>query len=371
MPQRKPRRLVALGAAALLLALVLYASTFVISYADLFQVQDPLLASDVARLAPARIARLEHVREVEQLRAVLRDARQRGLKVSVAGSRHSQGGHTYTAGGVRLDMRTFNHIVAIDSAAPPAAPTVTVESGATWDEVQRAIASHGLAVKVMQSSNIFTVGGTLSANAHGRDLDVTQVVEVVQRFHLLLADGRILLVSRDSNPELFSLVIGGYGLYGVILDVTLRVARDELYEQQATALDYAAFPAYFAERIKTDTGIVLMLARPSIDPDPASFLREIVVVTWRRAAAGRTGSFQLTEEAHVWRDRFFLGLSRRFDWAKALRWKLQKKIELGSGETRIVSRNNAMRPPLAPLELLRYRSRHDTDIIQEDRKSVV
>src|SRR5207249_4857081 len=71
------------------------------------------------------------------------------------------------------------------------------------------------------------------------------------------------------------------------------------------------------------------------------------------------------EEEHAGPDRFFLGVSRRFDWAKPLRWKLQKKIELGSGETRIVSRNNAMRPPLAPLELLRYRSRHDTDIIQE------
>ena len=361
MVQGKTVRRIALAVAAALLALALYASTFVISYGDLFRSEDPLLASDVARLAPTRIARLEHVREVEQLRAVLRDARERGLKVSVAGSRHSQGGHTYTAGGVRLDMRGFNRILDIDSASP----TVTVESGATWDEVQRAIAPHGLAVKVMQSSNIFTVGGTLSANAHGRDLDVTQVVEVVRRLHLLLADGRILEVSRDSNPELFSLVIGGYGMYGVILDVTLRVARDELYEQQATAMDYAAFPAYFAERIKADTGIALMLARPSIDPDPASFLREIVVVTWRRAAASRTASFQLTAEEHVWRDRFFLGISRRFDWAKALRWKLQKKIELGAGEQRIVSRTNAMRPPLAPLELLQYHSRRDTDIIQE------
>jgi len=361
--QRTTVRRVALGAAAVLLALAFYASTFVFSYGEWFRAEDPLVASDVARIAPARIARLEHVREVEQLRAVLQDARQRGLKVSVAGSRHSQGGHTYTAGGVRLDMRTFNHILAIDSTAP--VPTVTVESGATWDEVQRAIAPHGLAVKVMQSSNIFTVGGTLSANAHGRDLDVTQVVEVVQRFHLLLADGRIALVSRDSNPELFSLVIGGYGMYGVILDVTLRVAREELYQQQATAMDYAAFPAYFAEHIKPDTGIVLMLARPSIDPDPASFLREIVVVTWRHARAGQAASYQLTEEAHVWRDRFFLGLSRRFDWAKALRWRLQKRIELGAGEQRIVSRNNAMRPPLAPLELLQYHSGHDTDIIQE------
>jgi FAD/FMN-containing dehydrogenase len=361
MLQRRTVRRIALGIGAVLLTVALYGSTFVFSYGDWFRADDPLLASDVGRIAPARIARLEHVRAVEQLQAVLRDARARGLKVSIAGSRHSQGGHTYTQGGVRLDMRTFNHVLSIDTIGR----TVTVESGATWDEVQRAIAPHGLAIKVMQSSNIFTVGGTLSANAHGRDLDVTQVVEVVQRFHLLLADGRIALVSRDSSPELFSLVIGGYGMYGIILDVTLRVARDELYEQQATAVDYAAFPGYFAEHIQTDTGIVLMLARPSIDPDPASFLREIVVVTWRRAGAGQAGSFHLTEEAHVWRDRFFLGLSRRFDWAKALRWTLQKKIELGAGEHRVVSRNNAMRPPLAPLELLQYHSGHDTDIIQE------
>ena len=354
-------RRVALAAAAALLFVAFYASTFVVPYGELFRSRDSLVAADVARLAPVRIARLEHVRAVADLQALLRDARQRGLKVSMAGSRHSQGGQTYSAGGVRLDMRTFNRVLAIDTAAR----TLTVESGATWDEVQRALAPHRLAVKVMQSSNIFTVGGTLSANAHGRDLDVTQVVEVVQRFHLLLADGRVLEVSRDSNPELFGLVIGGYGLYGVILDVTLRVAPDELYEQQATVMDYAAFPAYFAEHVQRDSGIVLMLARPSIDPDPDSFLRAIVVVTWRHVGAGATGSFALTEERHVWRDKFFLGLSRRFDWAKKLRWALQTKIELGAGEHRVVSRNNAMRPPLAPLELLQYRSSKNTDIIQE------
>ena len=372
MPDRRPARLTAgrltvALAAAVLLALALYASTFVISYEDLFRAEDPLVRNDVARLAPARVERVDTVREVDQLRAVLREARQRGLKVSISGSRHSQGGHTYTPGGVVLNMRGFNRVRAVD----PVALTITVESGTTWDEVQRAIAPRGLALKVMQSSNIFTVGGTLSANAHGRDLDVTQAVEVVESFRLLLANGNVVQVSRDENPELFSLVIGGYGLYGVILDVTLRVTRDELYEQRAVSMDYREFPGYFARNIKPDSDVVLMLARPSIDPNPASFLREVVVVTWRRAGPGGRGgrggrgSFGLTEEAHVWRDRFFFGLSRRFDWAKSLRWRLQKKVELGAGEARIVSRNNAMRPPLAPLEFLEYHSRRDTDIIQE------
>jgi FAD/FMN-containing dehydrogenase len=354
------RRAVLIGA-VFLLAILAYASSFVISYGDLFRAQDRLVRSDVARLSPARVERVDQVQRLEQLSAALREARERKLKVSISGSRHSQGGHTYTAGAIVLDMRGFNRIRSID----PEAMTITVESGATWDEVQRAIAPRGLALKVMQSSNVFTVGGTLSANAHGRDIDVTQFVEVVESFGLLLADGRVVTVSRTENPELFSLVIGGYGMYGVVLDVTLRVARDELYEQRAVSMDYTEFPGYFARHIKADSDVVLMLARPSIDPSPDSFLRELVVVTWRRAQPGQAGNFELTEEAHVWRDKLFFGLSRRFDWAKSLRWKLQKRVELGSGASRIMSRNNSMRPPLAPLELLDYRSRSNTDIIQE------
>jgi len=355
-----PGRRAAWMLAAIALAFGLYGSTFVVSYDDLFRREDPLLRSDVGRLHPSRVDRVATIHDVDQLKAAVRDARARGLKVSISGSRHSQGGHTYTAGGVVLDMRGFNRVRQID----PTGMTITVESGATWDEVQRAIAPRGLALKVMQSSNIFTVGGTLSADAHGRDVDVTQVVEVVESFRLLLADGTVLSVSRDENPELFSLVIGGYGLYGVILDVTLRVTRDELYEQSAVSVDYRQLADHLERHVLNDPGVALMLARPSIDPDPASFLREIVVVTWRHARPAE-GRFALTEEAHVARDRFFFGLSRRFDWAKTLRWRLQKKIELGTGGVRLVSRNNSMRPPLAPLEFLDYHSRRDTDIIQE------
>jgi decaprenylphospho-beta-D-ribofuranose 2-oxidase len=339
----------------------LYAGSFAWDYSALWRRPDPLLADDYARLTPTRVARATQAADVAELQAVLADARARNLKVAISGSRHSQGGHTYTANGVALNMRRFNRVLAIDTVQR----TVTVQSGATWDEVQRALAPRGLAIKVMQSSNIFTVGGTMSANAHGRDLDVMQMVDVVQRFGLLMADGRVVEVSRTDNPELFGLVIGGYGMYGIILDVTLRVTRDVLYEQRATTVDYRAFPAFFADTVQRDTAIALMLVRPSIDPNPASFLKDLVVVTWRNAPAATPASFALTEEANVARDRFFLGISRKADWAKTLRWKLQTRVELGAGTRRIMSRNNAMRPPLAPLELLEYHSSRDTDIIQE------
>src|SRR5262249_23070035 len=169
-PKRRRRartgRLVVAAVALLVLIVGAYASTYVIEYGEMFATPDPLLREDYSRLSPAFASQVTDIRKVEELQAVLKDARERKLKVSISGSRHSQGGHTYVAGGVVLNMRQFSRVPAIDTTGP----TIIVQSGATWDEVQRAIAPHGLAIKVMQSSNIFTVGGTLSANAHGRDL---------------------------------------------------------------------------------------------------------------------------------------------------------------------------------------------------------
>src|SRR5436309_14229593 len=80
-------------AAAVLLAVVLYGSTFVVSYRDLLRQHDPLLAADAARIAPARAPAVAAAPAREPLQAELRDARQRGLKASGPGSRHSHGWH--------------------------------------------------------------------------------------------------------------------------------------------------------------------------------------------------------------------------------------------------------------------------------------
>lgn len=348
-----------LGAAAI--GILGYVSTFVVSYDRLFRDDDPLTVTDVARLSQARVAKIEAIEDVEHIRAALREAARSGLKLSIAGRRHSQGGQTYSDGVIVLDMRGFNRILSID----PDAMTVTVESGATWDELQEALAPYGLALKVMQSSNIFTVGGSMSANAHGRDVDVTQLVEVVRRFRLMLADGSIVDVSEEKERELFSLVIGGYGLYGVILDVTLSVTRDEPLEQDVEIIDYSELAAFFREFIRPDADARLMIARPSIDRRAASFLKELVVVTWRHTEPTKPVSFDLTDEEHVLRDRLVFNLSRRFDWGKSLRWRLQKRYEPTLADAVIVSRNNAMRPPTTPIEFLDYYSDSDSDILQE------
>ena len=339
--------------------ILLYASSFVFSYSRILQSNDPLLITDVARIIPLKVHRVDTLNNVEDLKKVLAEAREKKLKISISGSKHSQGGHTYYQGAIVLDMSSFNKILNFNEEKK----TIRVQSGAKWKDVQEYINPYNLAVKVMQSSYVFTIGGTLSANAHGRDLDRSSVVETVRSFRLLNANGEILNVNRTENPELFELVIGGYGLFGVILDVDIELTNNDIYEQKSVVMDYKDFPEYFQKNIKGNSEVEMMLVRPSITTD--TFLYELVVVTWSKTDKTRDDIYTLTEEKNVFRDKFFFGLSRKYNWAKNLRWSLQKKIETGVGETRIMSRTNAMRPPLAPLEFLDYYSNANTDIIQE------
>lgn len=346
---------------AVFVLLVLHLSSFVISYGEIWRDNNPLKVTDVSRLQPINVMKIERATKIEQLQMIVKEANEKGWKVSIAGSMHSQGGHTYYENAVVLNMKDFDEVLELDTKKK----TIRVEAGATWDDIQRYIQPKGLAIKVMQSSYVFTVGGTMSANAHGRDVDETSFVETVESFRLLKPDGTIVNVSRTENPELFSLVIGGYGMFGVILDATIQLTDDVVLERRATVMDYADFPAYFEKNIKNNPEVVLMLARPSIATGDA-FLREMTVTTWDKTdQAGEPGIFDLGEEKNVLRDKFFFGLSRSYDMAKDLRWYLQKKIESSPGKTKLISRNNAMRPPETPLEFLDYYSARNTDIIQE------
>jgi len=347
-----------------LLAL-LFSIAFVVLFAFSVEMStnkpDGLLINDVARLYPTYVSEIVKGKEIESLQNAIQKAKQNGLKVSIAGSQHSQGGHTYYDDAVVLQMKDFDKILDLDTENK----TITVQSGATWEDIQEYIAPYGLAVKTMQSSYLFTIGGTLSANAHGRDLEKTTVVDTVKSFRLLKADGSIVNVSRTENPELFKLVIGGYGLFGVILDVELELTDDEVYVQESVIIDYSELPQYFEDNIKNNPDIALLLIRPSIHTDPDSFLKETVVLTWTKTDIEPEGIYDLQNEKNVSRDKFFFGLSRSFDWGKNLRWSLQKKFISQPGQTQLVSRNNAMRPPTAPLDFLIYKSSFNTDILQE------
>ncbi|WHZ59322.1 FAD-binding protein [Metabacillus hrfriensis] len=318
---------------------------------------DPLIMTDVSGLMPIKIDKVIKGKEIESFKKAIKEARETNKKISIAGKQHSQGGHTYYKDAIVLDMTSYNKILDFDKENK----TITVQSGATWDDIQRYVNPHGLAVKVMQSQNIFTVGGSMSVNVHGRDIRHGSLIDSIQSFRLLNADGEIVRVSRTENEKLFPLVIGGYGLFGVILDAEISLTDDELYVMKTKALDYKEYADYFKQAVRGNEKVRMHFARLSTAPD--SFLSEMYVTNYELAGdqGARTEYDELSEEKNVALMKFLLGLSRNYDWGKNAFWNAQKSYFLKK-EDSYITRNNVMR---SESEFLEYEHETNTDILQE------
>jgi decaprenylphospho-beta-D-ribofuranose 2-oxidase len=319
--------------------------------------QDPYLITDYSRLHPIKVQRVVKGREEEQLRDILQEARKKHLTVSIAGQRHSQGGHTYYKDSIVVDMTSYNSVLAFDSKQK----MIRIQAGATWKDVQDYVNPYGLAVTTMQSQNIFTIGGSLSVNAHGRDIRNGSLIKSVESFRLLTADGRILNVSRTENANLFPLVIGGYGLFGIILDVTLTLTHNEMYKLEIDTMEVAAYSRYFAEHVKANPDIHLHIARISVAPE--HFLTEMYAVNYvLDGSVPLKGHDRLkTREEGVIPAKLMFNLNRTFGWGKNALWNLQKSY-FGKQQGTFITRNNAMR---SESEFMEYRTAGSNDVLQE------
>ena len=205
-----------------------------------------------ARLNPTVPALQRRPASLEALRAALLQARRRGLGISIAGGRHAMGGQQFLQGGLALDMRGMNRILGFDQERGQ----ITVEAGATWPDLMRGYLSQqagrtlqwGIRQKQTGADSL-TIGGAIAANIHGRGLACPPFSADVESLQLLCADGELVICSRQQNPELFRLVVGGYGLFGVVVSATLRMVRRQKVERVVELLALPELMRAFDERI--------------------------------------------------------------------------------------------------------------------------
>ena len=179
-----------------------------------------------SQLNPTRVREVLQPDSVGGVQAAIRAAADRNHAISLAGGRHAMGGQQFGEGTTLLDLRSLDRIRRFD----PARGTIEVEAGIEWpalvsflvEQQQGAARQWGIAQKQTGADRL-TIGGALSANAHGRGLRMAPIVSDVESFELIDASGRVRVCSRESDPELFRLAIGGYGLFGVVSAVTLRL----------------------------------------------------------------------------------------------------------------------------------------------------
>jgi FAD/FMN-containing dehydrogenase len=191
-------------------------------------------------LNPTRVHSVHAPETIEALQKIVIDAAMQKRVVSISGGKHALGSQQLATDAMHIDTTSLNRVVGLDSNNG----IVKVEAGIRWPELMEGL-------RVLQSdvenpwvirqkqggSDEICIGGTLSANAHGRGLGMKPIVDDVEFFELVDASGELVFCSRAKNPELFKLAIGGYGLFGVIYSVGLRLMRREKLKRVVQVVD--------------------------------------------------------------------------------------------------------------------------------------
>ena len=186
-----------------------------------------VVVNDVhSRLNPTRVARVVNVRSAEDARAAITAAGTENLPVCIAGGRHAMGGQQFASGAVLLDTQSYRAVRHFDSERG----LVEVESGIQWPELITWLVEHQVGAErqwgihqKQTGADRLSIGGAVAANVHGRGLTLRPFIADVEALTVIGADGERRRCSRTENAELFRLVCGGYGLFGFVDTVTLRL----------------------------------------------------------------------------------------------------------------------------------------------------
>jgi FAD/FMN-containing dehydrogenase len=205
-----------------------------------------------SQLNRTRLRELLRPRTKDELAEIVRSASRKGLPISVSGCRHSMGGQQFATDSICVDARDLDRVISFDREHG----LIEAEAGIQWPKLIRAYLDAqadekeqwGVAQK-QTGADTFTLGGSLSSNVHGRGLRMKPLISNIESFTLITADGKSIRCSREENSELFRLAIGGYGLFGLIDTVTLRLVPRQKLRRVVEIIHAGDLPKCFEERI--------------------------------------------------------------------------------------------------------------------------
>jgi FAD/FMN-containing dehydrogenase len=229
------------------------AALFALAPQILAEPEREIWVNDVhSQLNRTRVRELLTPRTRDELAEIVRSASRKGLPISVSGCRHSMGGQQFATDSICIDTRSLERVISFDQERG----LIEAEAGIQWPKLIRtyldaqgnSAKQWGIAQK-QTGADTFTLGGSLSSNVHGRGLAMKPLISNVESFTLINADGKSIRCSRDENNELFRLAIGGYGLFGLIDTVTLRLVPRQKLRRVVEIISASNLPKRFEERI--------------------------------------------------------------------------------------------------------------------------
>jgi FAD/FMN-containing dehydrogenase len=168
---------------------------------------------------PGYLYRPTHTEQVTELFEL---ANKNKLSITLRGAGRSYGDAALNGGGIVIDFRRMNRIMAWN----PETGVIKVEPGVTIEQLWRYTMEDGWWSPVTPGTMAPTIGGCLGANVHGKNNWKTGTMgEHVLSFDAVLPNGKEVTCTPKKNKRLFYGIISGMGLLGVFTSITLQLKK--------------------------------------------------------------------------------------------------------------------------------------------------
>jgi len=154
--------------------------------------------------------------------------------------------------GKPFDASRLNRILGLDAMHG----LLEVQAATPWHAIAMELRPGDERAKVRTTMS--TVGESIARNAAGPD--GTPAVNHVASLTVVTPDGELRRLSRQRNRDLFALVVGGYGLFGTVYSITLRIATLARAVERATRPQDLTF-----QKCRANRELELLIPPESLD----------------------------------------------------------------------------------------------------------
>lgn len=180
---------------------------------------------------------------VNELQDLVKQAKKEHKTISIIGAGMSQGAQTVPADDqcIVINMKELNEMQFSSN-------TVTVQAGATWEQVQLEADKRGKSVIVKQASDVFSIGGSIGINCHGWAHEYGSIASTVESLDIIDANGDLKTIT--PNDELFGCMFGTLGYFGIVVSATLKLEENEYLIEKTTEVDISEFIDHYKNEVK-------------------------------------------------------------------------------------------------------------------------
>ena len=158
---------------------------------------------------------------LEDCEEALSYAKEKKMTICSRGGGYSYGDMILNSNEMVLRFSEMNKILSWD----PDSGLIIVEPGVKFSNIFEKSLPDNWTLSACPGGDI-TVGGAVSNNVHGKDSWRTgNFGSLVKSFKFLLSNGNLLVIDREKNKDLFRAVIGGMGLFGIMVQITLQLKK--------------------------------------------------------------------------------------------------------------------------------------------------